>query len=157
MEAIVYRYVNKNNGKSYVGVTSNPSKRYYAHKSANGSSPAFHNAINKYGFDAFEYEVVEEFDNIDDAYDSEIEYIRFFDSVSPNGYNISEGGKGGVLGNRILSEEDVDDIIDLHFNFDVSVKALAEKFECNRLTVSDAINRRGLKVRRGLPISIVWK
>ena len=55
--------------------------------------PCLSNAINKYGKERFQYEILEK--NIPQHYlnDREIYWINHFNTVSPNGYNLTCGGK----------------------------------------------------------------
>lgn len=95
---IIYKATNNINGKIYIGQTSKTLReRKIAHRNRVnfGSKYHFHNAIRKYGFEVFEWEVLEE--RITDKIELdklEIEYIKKFDSIK-NGYNISIGGGGG--------------------------------------------------------------
>ena len=45
----VYIVTNVMNGKQYVGLTKSLEKRWDAHRRSNGSAPALHAAIKKYG------------------------------------------------------------------------------------------------------------
>lgn len=50
---------------------------------------------NKYGEDAFVFEILERCDNNDKAYQREKYWIDYYDSFE-NGYNMNEGGTGGL-------------------------------------------------------------
>ena len=92
---VIYRiYLRGCISKCYIGQTINPQSRIEAHLSGYGKSPILRNAIKKYGRDAFVVEILES-----DAPESwlsklEILHIRFFNSTSPNGYNLTSGGEG---------------------------------------------------------------
>ena len=96
---VIYLYRNKINNKVYVGQTLYEHRRFLAHKSAKRKS-LFHNAVNKYGFDNFEYVILHKcISNNDDFIKEELNfwerfYIREFNSVYPNGYNLTDGGDG---------------------------------------------------------------
>jgi len=96
--SIIYKATNKLNGKIYIGQTFKTLKeRKSAHKNRAmfGSNYHFHNAIRKYGFDVFEWKILEKGITNKDKLDAlEIKYIKRFDSIE-NGYNISTGGGGG--------------------------------------------------------------
>lgn len=105
MKGIIYKYTNQINNKVYIGQTINEYKRKYAHKhTLNSWRSYFHNAIKKYGYDKFVYEILEE---IDDADVKELKikldtleqrYISIYKSNDPDfGYNLTLGG-GGTLG-----------------------------------------------------------
>ena len=55
---IIYKYTNKLNGKSYIGQTNDEERRIREHKTSRQYNNYFHNAIDKYGWDNFEYEVL---------------------------------------------------------------------------------------------------
>lgn len=122
---IIYMYTSPS-GKSYIGQTCNETGRIRKHRNSGKYDTAFARAIAKYGFENFKYTVIErdlDFDEVDEA---ESIYITTFNTLSPNGYNLTEGGiKGkrseetknrisnGQLG-RILSQETKDKISASH-------------------------------------------
>lgn len=95
----IYKITNTKNNKCYIGVTikENPNERWCAHKSNirnNRGCPLLMAAFKKHGEEAFKFEVlIICFD--DDVYYYEEEYIKKYNSASPNGYNVAEGGKSG--------------------------------------------------------------
>lgn len=95
---IIYKATNKLNRKIYIGQTSKSlEERKLTHKNRAkfGSTYHFHNAIRKYGFDAFEWVILEnDIKNKNKLDELEIKYIKKFNSIK-NGYNISTGGGGG--------------------------------------------------------------
>lgn len=113
----IYRFTNKTNGKCYVGQTNNIEKRKRGHKSesfnpkANGYNLAFHRAIRKYGWDGFDFEVLEEIDDsAPQTYvnEREIFFIAHNHSlVTEHGYNISAGGQGYTRRKKLGFEEQV--------------------------------------------------
>lgn len=96
---LVYKVTNKINDKIYIGVTINKfSSRKTEHlRSARNldntnSFSIFHMALNKYGFDNFEWEILEYCDN-DVLSDREIYYIDLYNSyATKKGYNLTKGG-----------------------------------------------------------------
>jgi group I intron endonuclease len=95
----IYKITNTKNNKCYIGVTTkkSPTERWIAHKSTikrGVGCPLLMKAFNKYGEDAFKFEVIIIcFD--EDVFKFEEEYIKKYNSLSPNGYNVAEGGKSG--------------------------------------------------------------
>ena len=84
----IYCYTSPS-GKKYIGKTKTSLKER-AKNNAKGykGCPAFYNAIQKYGWENFEVEILEEvpLDVIDDA---EVEYILLYDTSNKEiGYNI---------------------------------------------------------------------
>ena len=86
----IYKYTNKVNGKVYIGRTCNSLKRR-AHADGSGykSCTYFWNAIQKYGWENFEGEVLEERLTDKEAAKREIFYIHEYDSIDfTKGYNL---------------------------------------------------------------------
>lgn len=92
----VYCFTNKINGKKYVGLTSNVKQRHRQHKSTRNRCPVFSNAIKKYGFENFDFEVLVEDLSREEASRFEIKFIKEFNTLVPNGYNRTEGGDSSV-------------------------------------------------------------
>ena len=91
----IYVFTNKINGKKYVGQSVNPTERYKQHlRNKNNKHIIFYNAINKYGIDNFDFEIIETNIPIDKIDDREKFWIKELNSMKPNGYNMTEGGEG---------------------------------------------------------------
>lgn len=111
----IYKITNIKNNKCYIGETiQDIKKRWRGHLSAikrDGGCKALKLAITKYGLENFNFEVIIIcFD--DDRLIYEKQYIKKYNSLVPNGYNILEGGQEGVLGfkhseetKRLISEK----------------------------------------------------
>lgn len=101
MQGVIYKYVNRSNGKVYIGQTVREAQRKNEHKCHSKSRPhtqsAFYNAIDKYGLDNFDYEVLEtvEANTLEELKailnPLEVKYIQEYDSYN-NGYNNTLGG-----------------------------------------------------------------
>ena len=115
MEGIIYCYTNKINGLKYIGQTTNEQGRRYSFLNPNsryctsykqfkngGTLSKFDQARKDYGLEAFDYEILETFENEDSEYlvdqlnALETYYINKYDSMN-NGYNMTEGGYNGLL------------------------------------------------------------
>jgi group I intron endonuclease len=97
---IIYKITHKQSGKCYVGQTTRSIKRRLKeHKNSSYCARLYH-AIKKYGIDAFSIDIVAEYDNLEDLNNAEEYYINYYNSLSPNGYNLLTGGK-----NKKHSEE----------------------------------------------------
>lgn len=113
---IIYKATNLINGKAYIGKTNySLEKRKNGHlRSSKNPKTVFHQAINKYGADNFEFVVLEELKlhKNERLNKREIYYIALLDTKTPNGYNMTEGGDGQSKGYKspmkgihFLSEE----------------------------------------------------
>ena len=90
----VYQHKNKINGKVYIGITMQaPEKRWGINGSNYKSSPHFYSAIQKYGWDNFEHNIL--FENLfyEEACQKEQELIQYYNSMNRDfGYNSTSGG-----------------------------------------------------------------
>ena len=60
------------------------------------ASSAIGNAIRKYGLENFTIEVIEECETLEQLNEREMFWIAYFNSKAPNGYNLTNGGEGGI-------------------------------------------------------------
>lgn len=96
----IYKATNKVNGKAYIGQTNfTLDKRRREHERAAKRRPNtyFLKALNKYGFNSFEWEILEAgIDDHDRLNEAEKKNIAIHKTVKPGGYNLTYGGEGGV-------------------------------------------------------------
>lgn len=89
---VIYLITNLLSGKKYVGQTKRPIKaRISEHKRG---SQCVDKAIQKYGWENFKIEILEECDTQEKLDAREIFWIAHFNCKHPNGYNLTDGGKG---------------------------------------------------------------
>lgn len=97
---IVYTATNTENGKSYVGQTSQTlRRRFYKHSydAKNGSDALFHRAIRKYGLNKFDIQQVFETSKRDSLNNTEKLWVILLQAYNPIfGYNLTAGGEGGL-------------------------------------------------------------
>ena len=97
MSYLIYKHTNKINGKSYIGQTSQKATRRWRNGLGYKDSPIFYAAIQKYGFDSFEHEILEEglsskdVANIREQYWISYYHTWIYDKEC-NGYNSTQGG-----------------------------------------------------------------
>lgn len=91
MKKAIYKIENLLNHKIYIGQSCRPEVRFkeQCEKKENYKS-LICQAIQKYGKDNFSFEILGWFE---DYNEKEKEYILFYNSKVPNGYNIMEGGE----------------------------------------------------------------
>lgn len=99
----VYVHTNKINGKKYVGVTSqDPEKRWNNGKGYTKRQPHMYNAIQKWGWDSFEHQILISDISVEDASLIEQTLIAEWNLQDPQyGYNAQSGG----LTHATLSDE----------------------------------------------------
>lgn len=92
----VYKATNLVNGKSYIGQSSQPHKRIWQHwRCYEKERCVFHDAIEKFGYENFKWEILETASSCEEAVLLEKYYIKQFSTLYPNGYNMNKGGVGG--------------------------------------------------------------
>ena len=91
---IVYQHKNKINGKVYIGITSQkPEQRWGSQGRNYKSSPHFYSAIQKYGWDNFEHNILFTELTKEQACLKEQELIKEYNSMNREfGYNSTSGG-----------------------------------------------------------------
>lgn len=92
---IIYKITNRINGKIYIGQTIRPLSVRLKQHLARGES-LVSKAIKKYGIDNFVIEQIDAANSISSLNEKEIYWIKYNDCISPNGYNISQGGFGSL-------------------------------------------------------------
>lgn len=106
---IIYKFTSKTTKKSYIGqtISSNLKRRIYRHRTDKIDSH-FYRARDKYGFDDFEFSIIETNISLKDGKklldEREIYWIRYYDSYN-NGYNSTPGGHGGNTYSKKTNEE----------------------------------------------------
>uniref|UniRef100_A0A6M3XPF2 Putative endonuclease n=1 Tax=viral metagenome TaxID=1070528 RepID=A0A6M3XPF2_9ZZZZ len=90
---IIYAIQNRINGKVYIGQTTcSLEKRIKNHMFSSSCCIVIYNALKKYGIDAFNISTIDTAKNIDELNKLEEKYIKEYNSLSPNGYNLTTGG-----------------------------------------------------------------
>jgi group I intron endonuclease len=107
----VYVTTNIKNGKRYIGdhSTDNLNDGYL------GSGIILGHAIKKYGKENFKKEILEKFDTRKEAFDAQEKWINEYNTLRPNGYNISP--KGGLNVKGCHSKETLEQISKNHSHY----------------------------------------
>ena len=100
---LVYEHVNKINRKKYIGITcKDASVRWGSNGSGYKGSTYFYNAINKYGWDGFEHNILKERLSETEAKELEIALIAEYKTTdSEYGYNLTFGGQCNIPTDRV--------------------------------------------------------
>ena len=142
MQKAIYKITNLVNNKVYIGQTIHPDKRWWEHcacaRRGDDNYP-IHLAIKKYGLENFRMEIIEWTEDYDNK---EIYYIKFYNSLSPNGYNIAKGGNSISLSgekhprNTISNKNVKSIIIELQNNLLLD-REIAKKYNTTDKIVAD--------------------
>ena len=84
----IYKITNKINGKVYIGQSIHIERRWKEHCRQSTNS-VISDAIKQYGKENFIFEVIEEC-NQEELNEKEEYYIQLYNSIVPNGYNVTE-------------------------------------------------------------------
>lgn len=152
----IYCYINKINGKKYIGQTNNLERRKKQHIQDSihcfqgheiSYELPFHRAIRKYGINNFEYNILEVIDTEDwnEVNKLESKYIKKENTIVPNGYNLQCDGIANQGKNKShLSNDQIQGIIKALKNGEY-IPNIAEKYQLSRSYISDINNGRCLK------------
>lgn len=93
----LYMHINKINGCRYIGISTDPKRRWHGGCGYRGQK-RFNDAIIKYGFNGFYHVIVATNLSKENAELMEQEYIRLYRANDPKyGYNIENGGRYGRM------------------------------------------------------------
>lgn len=129
----IYKITNKINGKIYIGQSVHIERRFSEHKvSSHNPKSLIHKALNEYGIENFDFSIIDECEE-NQLDEKEIFYIKYYNSLAPNGYNVQFGGSD----THIIPTEDVKMIQQLLLdkNCDTSLRQIAEDFDCSVRTI----------------------
>ena len=141
----VYCHVSPN-GKMYIGITSKKPEKRWCNGIGYKRNTYFWNAIQKYGWDAFEHQILFSGLSREEASKVETDLISKLNTTnSENGYNFASGGFGGA---HPISEETKKKISDFHKGRPCSESKKRHLSEVNKgkmPTNIDAIHKRNQK------------
>lgn len=85
----IYKVTNKSNGMSYIGQSNDIRRRWREHQNKmNTKNTLLYQAMREYGKENFSFEVIEEC-ALTELNDKEKYYINKYNTMTPNGYNMS--------------------------------------------------------------------
>jgi group I intron endonuclease len=158
--AYIYRIKNKITNKSYIGESKKKDVkwRWSEHKKNiknNKGCPALRDAVKKYGIENFEFSVtIICFD--DERFKYEKEYIKKYNTVVPNGYNITNGGEGGGFQGKKHTEQMKTDLGNKSKQKYIDNPELRKQIsERNKIIMKNPVIRE--KIKNGLLNSEKWK
>ena len=132
----IYCYTNKITNRKYVGQTNNIERRRREHRSASNNTfnssynDMFHRKLREYGEENFIFSILEELDTQDQTLVDQQEkyWIEELQTLlSQKGYNMTSGGQGCSSVNRILSDSEIDQLIN-DIKIGISYEILNKKY-----------------------------
>lgn len=105
----IYKITNTVTNKVYIGVTlRDPHIRWLEHQSRaryTHHTSAFHSAIRKYGAESFVLSILEESHDTEYLYKiAESHWITEYNSIAPNGYNLTSGGDARTMSDQLRAK-----------------------------------------------------
>lgn len=156
----IYKITNIISNKYYIGETkkSNPLLRWNEHKSKIQKGigcPALQDAVKKYGIENFNFEVlIICFD--EDRYKYEMEYIKKYDTMAPNGYNLTPGGEGGGFYGKKHSQKTINKISNFMKNRYSTNPELKHEISIKNKIIMNSEEVKE-KIKNGMKNSGKWK
>lgn len=147
----IYIIKNDINNKVYIGQAIDSTKRFRNHCKDNKDNSLIDKAIKKYGKEHFWVEILET--AIENFNEREKYWIMFYNSLTPNGYNILEGGNtppilfGDDHPNVKLSDNDLILLKKDLSDTDISLLNIAKKYNISKkqvLRINQGISRASL-------------
>lgn len=124
----IYKITNKITSQSYIGQSVDISRRWTEHcRVSKADKSLISKAIAEYGKDNFIFEVLCEC-NIDELDKNESYYIHYYNTITPNGYNI----ENSICGNSRFVKTDVD------------ILSLIKDIKDSNLTLVEIANKYGV-------------
>lgn len=158
----IYIITNKINGKQYVGKDFYLPNRPNTHlRGAEPKCKAIHGAIQKYGRENFDVEIIKYPGISHEAlYAVEQWHIRKNNSKSPNGYNLTDGGPGAFGADRSIETREkmsvaglspvwvyAKDIVEIYVHQNETISKIAKTFEVSNSVIYNILTYYGIKIR----------
>ena len=132
----IYKWTNKINNKAYIGQSidiENRSKKHIAaafYPKSNTYNTAFHQALRKYSPEQFDFEILcickkEELNDLEQY------YIKKFNTLVPNGYNMTTGGENPWSCHNRYTRENIKAIIEELRNTDDTATEIGRRWGCS--------------------------
>ena len=149
----IYVIKNNRNNKAYVGQSDNPMRRWMTYMwNSSGMSEGLQlieRAIKKHGICNFTFQIVEK--GVENFNERESYWISFFNSKTPYGYNVGDGGAGhGVSTKNPLAKINEDQLNAIYHDLlysDIPMNQLSKKIGYDSASVISEINH-GKRHRR---------
>lgn len=144
-------------GKKYIGKTERSLNSRWANGKGYSSCTVFKKAIDKYGWENFEHMILEEIraetkEELQEILSKkERDYILKYNTLAPNGYNLTTGGEGvtKVYIDLDYSPEKIsyEKLYQWYIEQQLSIPEIASLAKCSKSTVYNTIDRYCLNRR----------
>lgn len=137
----IYKIENTINGKIYIGQTTDPHRREREHFRNTPSyrdrkrNKVLYKAMDKYGMENFTFEIIEK--EIENYNERERYWIKYYNCIVPNGYNMTEGGEEPPVFKKeehpmaLHNQQEIDKIIDKLQNTQLTTQEIAKIYNYN--------------------------
>lgn len=150
----LYCHTNTVNGKKYVGITMRGAEKRWGANGSRYKGQAIGYAIEKYGWNAFEHEVLLTGLTKEQAEEEERRLIKELGTMVPNGYNLTSGGNLGT----VLSDESREKLRAVHLGKSKNPEAVAKTAAAHRgKTVSTETRKKLSDALKGHKESEEWR
>lgn len=144
----IYKITNLITKQSYIGQSNNIERRWKEHcRPSKVNKSLISNAISSFGKENFSFQILQEC-KIEELDFYEEFYIKKYNTITPNGYNIESSINGNSRNYTGYSEEMVSNIISDIKNSSLSLTEIANKYSVNKSTVT-RINKGDVHRREG--------
>lgn len=162
MKNYIYRYKNKITGNSYIGKTNNIERRKREHASCayNENSTVYNTTwakkIREYGIENFEFSILEEIHQ-NEWEERERYWIEYYNTFKGRGYNENSGGEGNRDYEKILDQNQIEELIFALSETEESYDSLIERFDISKTLLSNINNGLSYKHNRDYPLRKYYK
>lgn len=129
----IYKITNLINGKIYIGQSINIERRFSEHCHKN--EILIDKEIQKIGKNFFTFEIIEECPLLE-LDNREIYWIKYYNSIFPNGYNCTEGGNSSNSNYGYISQSLLLQIINDIKNSKLTFSEISNKYNINVSNIS---------------------
>lgn len=106
-EYVVYKHTNTVNGKVYIGLTcQDPQVRWGKDGKGYEGSTYFYNAIQKYGWDHFDHEIIQaNLTQTEAQHLEEVLIAEYKSNQKEYGYNLTSGGENNIPNDAVRKKK----------------------------------------------------
>lgn len=132
----IYKITNLITKQSYIGQSNNIERRWKEHcRPSKANKSLISDAINSFGKENFSFQILQEC-KIEELDSYEEFYIKKYNTINPNGYNVESSVNGNSRNYSGYSEEIISNIIFDIKNSSLSLTEIADKYSVNKSTIT---------------------